>query len=80
MKTQRGEYISRGRQKGAILGTLPGLAWLYMTRQLSGLWLETGSGAHLSLHLLVLGFLPGPFQLPVSSRELLAQQALLCLL
>lgn len=38
------------------------------------------NGAHLSLLLLVLGLLAGPFQLFVSPRELLAQQALLCFL
>lgn len=51
-----------------------------MTRQLSGPWLGTLSGAHLSLCLLALGLLSGPFQFPVSSRELLVQQALLSIL
>lgn len=74
MKTQREEYSSRARQNGAIPGGLcRELAWLLMTRQLSGPWLGTVSGAHLSLHLLVPGLLPGPCQLLVSSRELLAQ-------
>lgn len=80
-KTQRGEYTSRSRQNGGTLGALPGLAWPYRTTQLSDPCLGTVvSGAHLSLHLLVLGLLAGPFQLSVSTRELLAQQALLCFL
>lgn len=71
---------SWARQKGAILGALPGLAWPYTSRQLSGPWLGTVNGTHLSLCLLALGLLPGPLQLPVSSRELLAQQPLLGIL
>lgn len=82
MKTQReeGNQLPGPDRKEAIPGALPGLAWLSTIRQLSGPWLESVSGAHLSLDLLVLGLLPGPFQLSVSSRELLAQQTLLCVL
>lgn len=80
-KTQRGGYTSRSRQNGGTLGALLGLAWPYRTRQSFDPCLGTVvSGAHLSLCLLVLGLLAGPFQLSVSPRELLAQQALLCFL